>query len=106
MNELSIVRQAILNEVEGRAFYEMAASQATTTEVKQALLHLADEEKAHEQWLRSLNQSIQDKRVFVLDWDKQNELEKVKSPGIFDKAPEAYQRFQAIWNWRRSEQDF
>lgn len=95
MNELSIVRQAILNEVEGRAFYEMASAQATTTEVKEALQHLADEEKQHEQWLRSLNQSIQDKTVFSLDWDKQSELEKVQSPGIFDKAPEVF-RFNAM----------
>jgi len=91
MNELTIVRQAILNEVEGRAFYEMAAAQATNLEVKAALQHLGNEEKEHEHWLRSLNRSLQERNAFVLDWDKMMELAKVKSPGIFDKAEEAFQ---------------
>lgn len=91
MNELSIVRQAILNEVEGRAFYEMAAAQASNAEVKAALEHLGNEEKEHERWLRSLNRSLQEKNAFVLDWDKMMELAKVKSPGIFDKTGEAFQ---------------
>lgn len=91
MNELTIVRQAILNEVEGRAFYKMAEAQATNTEVKAALQHLGNEEKEHEDWLRSLNQSLQDKNAFVLDWAKMMELAKVKSPGIFNKAGEAFQ---------------
>lgn len=61
MNELTIVRQAILNEVEGRAFYEMASAQASNVEVKAALNHLGNEEKEHERWLRSLNQNLQEK---------------------------------------------
>ncbi len=73
MNELSIIQQAILNEVEGTAFYEMAVLQATNNEVKLALQHLRDQEIVHEQWLRSLNQSIQGKSTFTLDWDKLNE---------------------------------
>ncbi|MFZ3101816.1 MAG: ferritin family protein [Desulfitobacteriaceae bacterium] len=95
MNELSIIQQAILNEVEGTAFYEMAVLQATNTDVKLALQHLRDQEIVHERWLRSLNQSIQAKITFKLDQDKLNELEKVQSPGIFAKAGEVFQ-FSAI----------
>ncbi len=95
MKESSIIQQAILNEVEGTAFYEMAEAQATNKDVKLALQHLRDQEIDHEQWLRSLNQSIQGKSTFTLDWNKINELEKVQSPGIFAKAGEAF-RFSAI----------
>lgn len=91
MNELNIVRQAILNEVEGGAFYEMAAAQATNTEVKAALDYLGKEEKEHEHWLRSLNGNLQEINAFVFDWDKMMELPEVKSPGIFDKAGEVFQ---------------
>ena len=91
MNEITIVRQAILNEVEGRAFYEMATSQATNPEVIEALHYLGNEEKEHEHWLRSLNRSLHEKNSYVLDWDKLMELAKVKSPSIFIKAAEAFQ---------------
>lgn len=53
-HELSIISQAILNEVEGYDFYKMASSQATSEDSKEALLELANEEKKHENYLKKL----------------------------------------------------
>jgi len=52
--ELSIISQAILNEVEGREFYLMAGAQATSKGTKEAFLELADEERKHEEYLKKL----------------------------------------------------
>jgi len=37
MNDLDVIRQAILNEVEGIAFYDLAAQQTSNSEIKEAL---------------------------------------------------------------------
>lgn len=42
--ERKIIEQAILNEVEGAQFYQMAAAQAPNDDVKEAFLHLTEEE--------------------------------------------------------------
>lgn len=58
MEELNLLRTAILNEVEGYQFYSMAALRATDTGVKEAFNHLAHEEQQHESWLRSMYKQL------------------------------------------------
>ncbi len=95
MSELAIVKQAIINESEGRAFYQMAAERAENPEVKDAFLHLRNQEEKHEEWLRSLYHSIVEHRVFQLDWDTVKQLNEVESPGIFAQAPGRF-RFSTL----------
>jgi rubrerythrin len=54
LEELNILRTAILNEVEGYQFYSLAASNAAEPAVKEAFEHLAREEQQHESWLRKM----------------------------------------------------
>lgn len=52
--ELDTLKQAILNEIEGYEFYQLAAGKAYTEEAKQAFLNLAEEEMKHVEWLQDL----------------------------------------------------
>jgi len=56
--ELKIVKTAILNEVEGEKFYRNAARDATDPDTVKAFLHLADDEKRHQQMLKGLLEHI------------------------------------------------
>lgn len=78
--ELAIIKQAILNEIEGYEFYKMASANADLKEVKETLLTLANEEKKHVEWLEDLFHKIQDDK---LDSIKLAELANPPSPGIF-----------------------
>ncbi len=53
-NELALIKQAIMNEIEGYEFYKLSASQATSSETKDALLSIANEELSHVEWLKAL----------------------------------------------------
>lgn len=57
-NELDAIKQAILNEIEGYEFYQLAASQAKDDETKQSFLNLANEEMKHVEWLKALFNSM------------------------------------------------
>ncbi|MEL7646906.1 MAG: ferritin family protein [Sedimentibacter sp.] len=52
--ELSIISQAILNEVEGYEFYRMASQQSQSEGTREAFLELADEEMKHAEYLKKL----------------------------------------------------
>lgn len=80
--ELDIIRQAILNEVEGYEFYRMAANQAGTGESKDAFLELANEELKHVEFLKALFDRIKN--------DKREDLE---------SALEALPPSPNIYNW-------
>ena len=54
IEELSIIKQAILNELEGYEFYKMAGDHASSKDVKVAFLELAKEEMSHINWLNEL----------------------------------------------------
>lgn len=60
--ELDIVKQAILNEVEGFEFYQMAANQAGTDESKEAFMELANEELKHVEYLKALFEKIKNNK--------------------------------------------
>lgn len=52
--ELSIISQAVLNEIEGYEFYKMAGNQASSEGTKEAFLELANEELKHADYLKKL----------------------------------------------------
>ena len=58
IEELSVIKQAILNELEGYEFYKMAGNQANSKYVKVAFLELAQEEMSHIKWLNELFNKI------------------------------------------------
>lgn len=80
VNELEIVKTAIINEVEGYSFYRLAAEKADDPEVKESFNLLAEEEKNHEEWLRNLYRYISEGTNDQNDEDKPV---KGVSPGIF-----------------------
>jgi rubrerythrin len=65
--ELDTIKQAILNEIEGYEFYQMAAEKAHDADTKQAFINLAEEEMKHVSWLKELFVKMQDE-----DHDKFN----------------------------------
>lgn len=79
-DELLLIKQAIINEIEGYEFYTMAMNQAQTDEVKDAFKMLADEEKKHVKWLEELFEHIRD----AGDKAKMSELDNPPSPRIFN----------------------
>ena len=61
--ELMIIKQAIINEIEGYEFYNMAASKSISQEVKNAFLELAEEEMQHVIWLKALFNKVKDDNI-------------------------------------------
>ncbi|MBU3142151.1 ferritin family protein [Clostridium sp. CF012] len=61
--ELMIIKQAIINEIEGYEFYNMASSNSNSTEVKNAFLELAEEEMRHVVWLKDLFNKVKDDNI-------------------------------------------
>jgi len=57
-DELNVIKQAILNEVEGYEFYKLAAGQVDDSGSKEALLELANEELKHVEYLKKLFDKI------------------------------------------------
>lgn len=83
--ELKILKQAIINEIEGFEFYRMAARQSGNKESEKTFLALADEELLHSEYLRQLFNKIKEpgdevKLAFLSDppspkiynWEKLN----------------------------------
>jgi len=52
--ELDLVKTAIINEIEGYEFYNMAAEQTENSDAKKAFKELADEEFLHVNWLKEI----------------------------------------------------
>ncbi len=79
--ELDIIKQAILNEIEGYEFYRMAARQAESKESEEAFNELANEELKHAGYLRELFNQIKDGKEddFALSF-----LSAAPSPKIFE----------------------
>lgn len=61
--ELMILKGAIINEIEGYEFYNMAANGSNSLEVKEAFLELAQEEMKHVVWLKDLFSKIKDDNI-------------------------------------------
>ncbi len=78
--EIEMIKQAILNEIEGYEFYKLAGGQASTTEVKQAFEQLASEELEHVKWLERLFENMRDD---ASDSEMLQSLPNPPTPGIF-----------------------
>ncbi|MBN2287503.1 MAG: ferritin family protein [Tissierellales bacterium] len=79
-DELMVIKQAIVNEIEGYEFYKMAEKQADSEETKLALGHLSEEELTHIGYLKTLFNKMQEEDdAFSLAF-----LENPPSPGIYD----------------------
>lgn len=78
-NELEILKQAILNELEGYNFYTLAAEQVKDADAKDAFVHLAQEEEKHLSWLKEMYKSISQSTVVT----SPNNLTDPPSPHIF-----------------------
>lgn len=76
--EMDILKIAILNEVEGEAFYRLAAQQARSSELRDFFLHLASDEEKHQASLREIYRQLTNEGHCVVILD-----DAVKSPGIF-----------------------
>lgn len=80
-DEISIIKQAIINEIEGYEFYRMAAKQTQSNNVQKAFLQLAEEEFMHVEWLKKFYSNISEGRdhslhmAFVIE---------PPSPGLFN----------------------
>ncbi len=56
--ELAVIKQAIINEIEGFEFYRLASKQAENEESKNAFETLAQEELVHIEWLKKVYENI------------------------------------------------
>ncbi len=82
-NELTILKTALLNEAEGERFYQLAAENTSNSDVKNAFLSLAEEEKMHGTWLREMLQSLN--KGEAMDSSLLNtEISSAVSPHIFN----------------------
>ncbi|NYB74412.1 MULTISPECIES: ferritin family protein [Sedimentibacter] len=80
--ELSVISQAILNEIEGFEFYNLAANQAETSGTKEAFLELANEELKHADYLKALWKKLSD--------GHEVKIEDIVESGIDIPSPEIY----------------
>ena len=61
--EIQLIKQAIINEVEGAEFYKLAAGkEGISEEVKKEFFHLADEEIKHIEWLKILFDKVKNEK--------------------------------------------
>lgn len=79
--ELEILKTAIINEMEGRHFYQLAAEKAGDPVVKESFAYLAREEEKHEKMLRKAYQEALD----LGDISPGVEEVGASSPHIFDR---------------------
>ncbi len=58
--EIKLIKQAIINEVEGYEFYQLAAEKAVSKEARETLSNLAKEEMIHIEYLQDLFNKVKD----------------------------------------------
>lgn len=73
---LEIIKQAILNEVEGYQFYKMYAEKVTSPEVKKTFMDIANEELDHVEYLKKLASNTPEENLEMAQME-------VPKPGIF-----------------------
>jgi rubrerythrin len=80
MQELSILKTAILNEVEGEKYYRQTAAKTDDQEIAQSFLALAADEGQHQRMLRSLLDDLMQGSATGFDLSQWPEAQ---SPHIF-----------------------
>lgn len=88
-DEIEIIKQGIINEIEGYEFYKMAANQAGTGESKEAFLELANEELKHVEYLKALFNKIKN--------DNEDDIK--LALGASPPSPD-------IYNWEKVDKEF
>ncbi len=73
---LEIIKQAILNEVEGYQFYKMYSEKVTSPEVQKTFLQIANEELEHIEYLKKLASNDREENLAMAQME-------VPAPGIF-----------------------
>lgn len=78
--EVNVLRQAMLNEVEGMEFYKLSAEKFEPSATKDALLELAHQEELHIEYLKDLSEKVLNQKI---DFDAETLKKEVPSPEIF-----------------------
>ncbi|PKK39474.1 hypothetical protein ABB02_01323 [Clostridiaceae bacterium JG1575] len=73
---LEVIKEAILNEVEGYQFYRLYAEKVQSEDVKKAFLAIAQEELDHIEFLKKLKDNTREESLKMAEMD-------VPAPGIF-----------------------
>lgn len=73
---LEIIKQAILNEVEGYQFYKLYSEKVTSPEVSKTFLEIAEEELQHIEYLKKLMSNNREETLLMAQME-------VPAPGIF-----------------------
>lgn len=95
--EMTLLKKAILNEVEGYEFYKLAAQGSTNEETKSTFMLLAHEEEKHVEWLQGLLKKLSQKETDAFDlamipnppspeifrWEKVSEEDAHRSMTVF-----------------------
>lgn len=76
IKNLEIIKQAILNEVEGYQFYKLYSEKVTSLEVKKTFLTIAEEELSHIEFLKNLISNSREENLEMAQIE-------VPAPGIF-----------------------
>lgn len=63
-----IFKTALLNEVEGQKFYELAATQAHSEDARNSLLELAAEEVIHQDYIKKEMAALEDEKLETTDY--------------------------------------
>lgn len=87
LKELNVIKQAIINEIEGFEFYRLAAKQAETEEAKNAFETLAQEELMHVEWLKNIysNRSHNNEDDLLLAYEVEAPSPKIFRWGNIDR---------------------
>ncbi len=96
MDKLQLIKQAIMNEVEGYEFYRLAAEGAKNPSTAGTFLTLAKEEEKHAEWLRTyLDETMGKEALFelailpappspeIFRWDKIEEEDVQRAMTVF-----------------------
>lgn len=81
--ELSIISQAILNEIEGYEFYKLASGQSSSDGTKVAFIELANEELKHADYLKKLWKKLSDNEDVKIEDILESGIE-IPSPDIYN----------------------
>lgn len=84
LEDINIIKQAIINEIEGFEFYRMASEQEASEETKKAFEQLSKEEFLHVEWLQKLYDLLIKSKSEALEAAF---ADNPPSPGIFPREP-------------------
>lgn len=81
-NELKVLKQAILNEMEGYEFYKLASKSSDNNEISNMFMNIANEELKHVEWLKSLFENMKSNKGDAITLSEIKDID-VPSPDIY-----------------------